>query len=47
MLIDSFHMNVEDTNIWGNIQKAGESIVYVHDVDSDCLAPGMGRFFFR
>ena len=46
MLIDSFHMNIEDSDMWENIRQAGKSIVYVHFSDSNRLAPGMGHFDF-
>ncbi|MBA7559507.1 sugar phosphate isomerase/epimerase [Candidatus Atribacteria bacterium 1244-E10-H5-B2] len=46
MMIDSFHMNVEDVDIWGNIRQAIDYIVHVHYSDSNRLAPGMGHFDF-
>lgn len=46
MLIDSFHMNIEDSDMWENIRQAGQSIVHVHYADSNRLAPGMGHFDF-
>jgi len=46
MLIDSFHMNIEDSDMWENIRQASESIVHVHYADSNRLAPGMGHFDF-
>ena len=46
MMIDSFHMNVEDTDMWGNMRQAKDYIVHVHYSDSNRLAPGMGHFNF-
>jgi len=46
MLIDSFHMNMEDNDMWGNIKEASHSIVHVHYADSNRLAPGRGHFDF-
>jgi 5-keto-L-gluconate epimerase len=46
MLIDSFHMNMEDSDMWGNIKEASNYIIHVHYADSNRLAPGMGHFDF-
>lgn len=46
MMIDSFHMNMEDSNMWGNIRQARDYIIHVHYSDSNRLAPGMGHFDF-
>jgi len=46
ILVDSFHMNIEDSDMWGNIRQAGQSIVHVHCADNNRLAPGMGHFDF-
>jgi len=46
ILVDSFHMNIEDGDMWGNIRQAGHSIVHVHYADNNRLAPGMGHFDF-
>jgi len=46
MMIDSFHMNVEDNNMWENIRQARDYIIHVHYSDSNRLAPGMGHFDF-
>jgi len=46
MMIDSFHMNIEDSNMWENMRQAKDYIVHVHYSDSNRLAPGMGHFDF-
>ncbi len=46
LLIDSFHMNIEDANIRESILKAGERIYHVHYADSNRLYPGRGHFDF-
>ena len=46
MMIDSFHMNIEDADIWGNIRQAKDYIIHVHYSDSNRLTPGMGHFDF-
>jgi len=46
MMIDSFHMNIEDANMWRNIRQAKDYIIHVHYSDSNRLAPGMGHFDF-
>jgi len=46
MMIDSFHMNIEDADIWGNMRQAKDYIIHVHYSDSNRLAPGMGHFDF-
>ena len=46
MMIDSFHMNIEDVDMWENIRKARDYIIHVHYSDNNRLAPGMGHFDF-
>jgi len=46
MMIDTFHMNIEDADMWGNIRQAKDYIIHVHYSDSNRLAPGMGHFDF-
>jgi len=46
MMIDSFHMNMEDNDMWGNMRQARDYIIHVHYSDSNRLAPGMGHFNF-
>ena len=46
MMIDTFHMNIEDADMWGNMRQARDYIIHVHYSDSNRLAPGMGHFDF-
>jgi len=46
MMIDTFHMNIEDADMWENIRQAKDYIIHVHYSDSNRLAPGMGHFNF-
>jgi len=46
MMIDTFHMNIEDEDMWGNMRQARDYIIHVHYSDSNRLAPGMGHFDF-
>ena len=46
MMIDSFHMNIEDADMWGNMRQVKDYIIHVHYSDSNRLAPGMGHFDF-
>ena len=46
MMIDTFHMNIEDANMWENMRRARDYIIHVHYSDSNRLAPGMGHFDF-
>lgn len=47
MMIDTYHMNIEDSNMWESIRKSRELIIHVHYSDSNRLAPGMGHFDFN
>jgi len=46
MMIDTFHMNIEDADMWANMRQAKDYIIHVHYSDSNRLAPGMGHFDF-
>jgi len=46
MMIDSSHMNMEDSDMWGNMRQAKNYIIHVHYSDSNRMAPGMGHFDF-
>ena len=46
MMIDTFHMNIEDADMWENMRQAKDYIIHVHYSDSNRLAPGMGHFDF-
>lgn len=43
ILIDTFHMNIEDASITDAIQRAGKLITHVHLSDSNRWAPGFGH----
>jgi len=43
VILDTFHMNIEEPSIYGSIQQAGERLWHVHLVDSNRYAPGMGH----
>jgi 5-keto-L-gluconate epimerase len=44
--IDSYHMNIEENNIYENIKKAAKYIGHVHVADSNRWYPGNGHFDF-
>lgn len=46
LLIDSFHMNVEDASFAGAIREAGEKIEYFHVADNMRTYPGSGHIPF-
>jgi sugar phosphate isomerase/epimerase len=46
MMINSFHMNIEDSDMWGNMRQARDYIIHVHYSDSNRLVPCMGHFDF-
>ncbi|MDD3140090.1 MAG: sugar phosphate isomerase/epimerase [Lachnospiraceae bacterium] len=41
--LDTFHMNIEERNILEAIEKCGDKLAYLHFVDSNRGAPGMGH----
>lgn len=43
VLLDVFHMNIEETSIASAIRGAGERLHYFHIVDSNRWAPGFGH----
>lgn len=45
-MIDSFHMNIEDTDMWENNCQAKNYIIHVHYSENNRLASGMGHFDF-
>ena len=47
LLIDSFHMNIEEPIIRDSVLAAGDTIYHVHYADSNRLYPGRGHFDFR
>lgn len=46
LLLDTFHMNLEEPSIPGALQLAGERLGYVHLADSNRRAPGTGHLNF-
>jgi sugar phosphate isomerase/epimerase len=46
LLIDTFHMNIEESSIVGSILMAGSHLGYVHFADNNRLAPGWGHIDF-
>jgi len=46
MLVDTFHMNIEERDICGAILRASGRIAHVHLADSNRLAPGLGHIDF-
>jgi sugar phosphate isomerase/epimerase len=47
LLLDTFHMNIEETDIEGSIRRCGESIFHFHVADSNRWAPGCGDLDFK
>ncbi|HDH06822.1 MAG TPA: sugar phosphate isomerase/epimerase, partial [Thermoproteales archaeon] len=47
LLLDTFHMNIEEPLIEESIKKAGKKIGHFHVADSNRLAPGMGHLDFK
>lgn len=46
LLLDTFHMNIEEQSIEGSITAAGHSVGYLHFADSNRRAPGWGHLDF-
>ena len=46
LLLDTFHMNIEERDLAAAIRTAGERLGYVHMVDSNRYAPGAGHVDF-
>ncbi|HEX9114748.1 MAG TPA: sugar phosphate isomerase/epimerase family protein [Anaerolineae bacterium] len=47
VLIDTFHMNIEEADMCAAIEQLGPRLSHVHLVDSNRCAPGMGHVDFR
>jgi len=47
LLLDTFHMNIEERDICSSIRKAAGKIGHVHVADSNRLAPGFGHLDFK
>jgi len=46
LMLDLFHMNIEDTSICGSIIEAKEYVSHIHVCDSNRQAPGWGHLNF-
>jgi sugar phosphate isomerase/epimerase len=46
LLLDTFHMNIEETDIEDSIRQAGEHIFHFHVADSNRWYPGAGHLDF-
>lgn len=47
LLVDTFHMNIEEPSITGSLREAARRIWHVHVADSNRWAPGYGHLDFR
>ncbi len=47
LMIDTFHMNIEEPSIPDAVRQAGPHLAHVHFADSNRLAPGWGHLDFR
>jgi sugar phosphate isomerase/epimerase len=46
LMLDLYHMNIEDASIEGGLQNAGDRCWHVHIADSNRLYPGAGHIDF-
>ena len=46
LLLDTFHMNIEERNLGDAVRSAGDRLGYVHIADSNRQAPGQGHLDF-
>ena len=46
LLLDTFHMNIEQVNLTTALREAGDKLGYIHFADSNRLAPGQGHIDF-
>ena len=47
LLFDTFHANIEESDVAGAIEAAGAHLMHVHLADSNRWIPGHGHFEFR
>ncbi len=47
LLLDTFHMNIEEPNMVESIRRAGQRVFHVHVADSNRWYPGAGHLDFR
>lgn len=46
LLLDTFHMNIEEADLGASIRTAGRHVAYIHVADSNRWAPGKGHLDF-
>ena len=46
LMLDTFHMNIEDASIEGSLREAASCLWHIHVGDSNRLSPGKGHFDF-
>ena len=46
LLVDTFHMNIEEADMFASVLSAGPRLGYVHLADNNRLAPGQGSINF-
>ena len=46
LMLDTFHMNIEDASVEGSLREAGPKLWHVHVGDSNRLSPGKGHLDF-
>ena len=46
LLLDTFHMNIEEVDLCATIRKVGGRLGYMHFADNNRLAPGQGHIDF-
>ena len=47
LLIDTYHMNIEESNIYEAVKISSKKLLHVHIADNNRLAPGKGFFDFQ
>ena len=47
LMIDSYHMNIEESDINRAVRASSSRLLHVHVADSNRLAPGMGHIDFK
>jgi len=47
LLLDTFHMNIEEKSIYESIRKSKNYLTHFHFADSNRLAPGQGHLDFK
>jgi len=47
LMVDTYHMNIEESSIGASIIDVKDLLAYVHVADSNRLAPGRGHIDFK